>query len=69
MFSGKKCLIKLIGHTHHSLKTFKDHFINQIADLQEVLTVEECDFILVFCPVVAESDIEVAMEKLSFSGI
>uniref|UniRef100_A0AAY5ECY3 Uncharacterized protein n=1 Tax=Electrophorus electricus TaxID=8005 RepID=A0AAY5ECY3_ELEEL len=38
----------------------------QISDLQEVSTVEECDVVLVFCPIVSRAgiDIEVALKQL-----
>ncbi|XP_053086563.1 uncharacterized protein LOC113531247 isoform X2 [Pangasianodon hypophthalmus] len=66
MLSGKKCFILLIGNTLNSEETFIDHFKNQIPGLQEVVAVDECDFILAFCPVVSqdETNIEVAVKKL-----
>lgn len=69
MFSGKKCFILLIENTLNSRSTFMGHIKNQIPGIQEVLTVEECDFILAFCPQ-DETDIEAAVKKLQdTSGI
>lgn len=66
---GKKCFI-VASETQLSLKTFRDHFKNRIPGLQEVSTVEECDFILAFCSVVDESDITEKVKTLQdISGI
>ncbi|KAK3527550.1 hypothetical protein QTP86_026645 [Hemibagrus guttatus] len=53
------------GETLNSHKDFIAHLKKQVP-LQEVRTVDECDFILGFCPIVsrAGTDIEAAMKKL-----
>ncbi|XP_036420239.1 uncharacterized protein LOC118803833 [Colossoma macropomum] len=55
------------GKTLGSHEDFVRSLCRQRPTLQEVLTVEECDVVLVFCPVVsrAGTDIEAALQKLS----
>ncbi|XP_076866904.1 uncharacterized protein LOC143518350 [Brachyhypopomus gauderio] len=54
------------GNTLRSHEGFISRLHKQIPDLQEVSTVEECDVILLFCPIVsrAGSDIKSALKKL-----
>ncbi|XP_037389229.1 uncharacterized protein LOC108427060 isoform X3 [Pygocentrus nattereri] len=55
------------GKTLGSHEDFVRSLCKRRTALQEVLTVEECDVVLVFCPVVsrAGTDIEAALQKLS----
>ncbi|XP_049331241.1 uncharacterized protein LOC107196798 isoform X2 [Astyanax mexicanus] len=55
------------GKTLDSHKEFVKTLCNRRAGLREVFTVEECDVILCFCPVVsrAGTDIEAALQKLN----
>ena len=55
------------GKTLGSHEDFVRSLCRRRATLQEVPTVEECDVVLVFCPVVsrAGTDIEAALQKLS----
>ncbi|MCI4394614.1 hypothetical protein PGIGA_G00170770 [Pangasianodon gigas] len=66
IFSGNKFFVLLSGNTLNAHKKVVDHLKNQRPDLQEVQTVDECDFVLVFCPIVsrAGTDIEAAVGKL-----
>ncbi|XP_046695226.1 uncharacterized protein LOC124379143 isoform X1 [Silurus meridionalis] len=63
---GKRFSVLLTGNTLNAHKTFVDHLRGEISDLQEVDSVDQSDFILVFCPVVsrAGTDIEAAEHKL-----
>ncbi|KAI5089496.1 hypothetical protein C0J45_20904, partial [Silurus meridionalis] len=63
---GNKFVIHVTGKTLNSHKDFMDRLKNSTPWLQEVETVDECDFILVFCPVVsrAGTDIEAAEKSL-----
>ncbi|XP_060768695.1 uncharacterized protein LOC132875719 isoform X3 [Neoarius graeffei] len=64
--SGKKFFVLLVGKTLNAHQKVIDHLKAQRPGLQEVKNVDECDFILVFCPVVsrAGTDIEDAVKKL-----
>ncbi|KAG9281975.1 hypothetical protein AMEX_G560 [Astyanax mexicanus] len=55
------------GKTLDSHKEFVKTLCDQRAGLQEVFTVEECDVILCFCPVVSQAvvDIEASLQKLN----
>ncbi|KAF5900185.1 butyrophilin-like protein 2, partial [Clarias magur] len=70
ILSGKRFFLLLSGNALNVHETIIDHFKRQTSDLQEVVTVDECDFILVFCPVVsrAGTDIEAALQKLQSSS-
>ncbi|XP_066508901.1 uncharacterized protein [Hoplias malabaricus] len=61
-----KFLRVVSGNTLNSDEDFIKKLKEQVPDLKEVSTVEECDFILFFCPIVsqAETDIEAALQKL-----
>ncbi|XP_066508911.1 uncharacterized protein [Hoplias malabaricus] len=61
-----KFLRGLSGNTLHSDEDFIKKLKEQVPNLKEVSTVEECDFILFFCPIVsrAGTDIEAALQKL-----
>ncbi|XP_066508924.1 uncharacterized protein [Hoplias malabaricus] len=61
-----KFLRGVSGHTLYSDKDFIKKLKQQVPNLKEVSTVEECDFILFFCPIVsrAGTDIEAALQKL-----
>ncbi|XP_034156362.2 girdin isoform X2 [Pangasianodon hypophthalmus] len=63
--SNIKCFVCKSGNTLNSHKYFIDRLKEQIP-LQEVLTENACDFILVFCPIVsrAGTDIDAAVKKL-----
>ncbi|XP_062844680.1 uncharacterized protein LOC134303258 isoform X2 [Trichomycterus rosablanca] len=63
---GIKCFILLSGKTLNVDRNFIDHLQRQVPQLKMVDKVEECNFILVFCPVVsrAGTDIEAALKKL-----
>lgn len=66
MISGNKFFVLLTGNTLSAHKKIIDHLKDQRSGLQEVRTVDESDFILVFCPVVsrAGTDVEAAVKKL-----
>ncbi|XP_034156445.2 uncharacterized protein LOC113531182 [Pangasianodon hypophthalmus] len=66
VLSGSKYFILQTGKTLNSHEQFIIQLKNKIPRLQKVDTEKECDFILVFCPVVsrAGTDIEEAMKKL-----
>ncbi|KAI5629312.1 hypothetical protein C0J50_10516, partial [Silurus asotus] len=69
---GNKLFIHVTGRTFNSHKDFMHQLKNSTPCLQEVETVDECDFILVFCPVVsrAGTDIEAAEKSLhKISGV
>ncbi|KAM9440328.1 uncharacterized protein Hap1MRO34_025592 isoform 3-T3 [Clarias gariepinus] len=70
VLSGKRFFVLLSGNTLNVHKAIIDHLTRQTSDLQEVSTVDDCDFILVFCPVVsrAGTDIEAAVQKLHSSS-
>ncbi|XP_076866970.1 uncharacterized protein LOC143518391 isoform X2 [Brachyhypopomus gauderio] len=55
------------GKTFGSHERFLQMLHEQTPDLQEVSTVEECDVILLFCPIVssAETDIEAALKLIT----
>ncbi|XP_076866898.1 uncharacterized protein LOC143518345 [Brachyhypopomus gauderio] len=57
---------KTLGAHEHFLQMLHE----QIPDLQEVSTVEECDVILLFCPIVslAGTDIEAALKLITEAG-
>ncbi|XP_072530437.1 uncharacterized protein [Salminus brasiliensis] len=61
-----KYTFMLIGETKNAHVDFARHLCEHRPRMQEVFTVEECDVILAFCPVVfhAETDIEVALMLL-----
>ncbi|KAI5089494.1 hypothetical protein C0J45_20902, partial [Silurus meridionalis] len=63
---GNKFFIHVTGRTLNSHKEFMDRLKKSTPWLQEVKTVDECDFILVFCPVVsrAGTDIKAAEKSL-----
>ncbi|KAI5608320.1 hypothetical protein C0J50_6791, partial [Silurus asotus] len=63
---GNKLFIHVTGRTFNSHKDFMHQLKKSTPCLQEVKTVDECDFILVFCPVVsrAGTDIEAAEKSL-----
>ncbi|XP_047665332.1 WD repeat-containing protein 87-like isoform X5 [Tachysurus fulvidraco] len=63
--SNLKFKLILSGKTLNTHKDFITH-LNQRVHLKEVNTEDECDFILVFCPIVsrARTDIEAAMKRL-----
>ncbi|KAK3526944.1 hypothetical protein QTP86_005768 [Hemibagrus guttatus] len=63
---GNKYFILQCGVTLNSHVSFIDLLEQKIRSLQKVNTVDECDFILAFCPVVsrAGTDIERAEKKL-----
>ncbi|KAI5089528.1 hypothetical protein C0J45_20936, partial [Silurus meridionalis] len=65
LLTGIKYLVCLSGKTVDADKMFI-YQLKKSINLQEVSEVDECDFILVFCPVVsrAGTDIEAAMKKL-----
>ncbi|XP_053341356.1 uncharacterized protein LOC128512211 isoform X3 [Clarias gariepinus] len=70
VLSGKRFFVLLSGNTLNVHKAIIDHLTRQTSDLQNVSTVDDCDFILVFCPVVsrAGTDIEAAVQKLHSSS-
>ncbi|XP_076866905.1 uncharacterized protein LOC143518351 [Brachyhypopomus gauderio] len=59
------------GNTLRSHEGFISRLHEQTPDLQEVSTVEECDVILLFCPIVsrAGTDIEAALKKLPEAAV
>ncbi|XP_066517107.1 uncharacterized protein [Hoplias malabaricus] len=61
-----KFLRGVSGNTLHSDEDFIKKLKEKVPDLKEVSTVEECDFILFFCPIVSRpgTDIEAALQKL-----
>ncbi|XP_076866875.1 uncharacterized protein LOC143518321 [Brachyhypopomus gauderio] len=58
------------GKTLGAHESFLQRLHKQIPDLQEVSTVEECDVILLFCPIVssARTDIEAALKLITEAG-
>ncbi|KAF5900186.1 verrucotoxin subunit beta-like, partial [Clarias magur] len=66
VLSGEKYFILLTGETLKSHEDFIVKLKNKIPMLKEVKRVDECDFILVFCPIVsrAGTDIEAAVKKI-----
>ncbi|XP_072530430.1 uncharacterized protein [Salminus brasiliensis] len=64
-------ILKIFSHVSGNTLGFHMEFVRMLCtrrpDVQEVLTVEECDVILCFCPVVsrAGTDIEAALQNLS----
>lgn len=74
-FTGNKplkCFKLVTGKTLDTDKAVMGWLKEQISALQEVSTVEECEIILVFCPVIrgAALDYKAALEKLNqTSGI
>lgn len=64
-FTDLKFMLILSGNTLNSHKDFIA-CLNQRVHLKEVNTEDECDFILVFCPIVsrAGTDIKAAMKRL-----
>ncbi|XP_060768691.1 uncharacterized protein LOC132875717 isoform X2 [Neoarius graeffei] len=63
---GKKYFILLTGETLKSDEHFVTRLKNEANWLEKVETVNACDFILAFCPVVSQAgtDIEAAVKKL-----
>ncbi|XP_047665374.1 GTPase IMAP family member 8-like [Tachysurus fulvidraco] len=66
IFLGNKVFVLVTGNTLNVDKKFMEHLKQQKTDLQEVKNVAECDYVLVFCPIVsrAGTDIEAALKKL-----
>ncbi|KAI5089523.1 hypothetical protein C0J45_20931, partial [Silurus meridionalis] len=67
LLTGRKFLVCISGKTLDADKMFIEQLKNVMKiNLQEVSKVDECDFILVFCPVAsrAGTDIEATMKKL-----
>ncbi|XP_047665354.1 uncharacterized protein LOC113640203 isoform X2 [Tachysurus fulvidraco] len=66
IFGGNKVFVLVTGKTLKVDKRFMEHLKQQKPDLQEVKNVAECDYVLVFCPIVsrAGTDIEAALTKL-----
>ncbi|XP_060719629.1 GTPase IMAP family member 4-like [Tachysurus vachellii] len=66
IFLGNKVFVLVTGRTLNVDKKFMEHLKQQKTDLQEVENVAECDYVLVFCPIVsrAGTDIEAALKKL-----
>ncbi|KAK2816559.1 hypothetical protein Q7C36_022830 [Tachysurus vachellii] len=66
IFLGNKVFVLVTGKTLNVDKKFMEHLKQQKPDLQEVENVAECDYVLVFCPIVsrAGTDIEAALKKL-----
>ncbi|GAA6077778.1 uncharacterized protein LOC113640196, partial [Tachysurus ichikawai] len=66
VLSGNKYFLLQTGVTFNSHVNFIAQLKQKIPSLQKVNKVEECDFVLVFCPVVsrAGTDIESAEKKL-----
>lgn len=67
VLSGIKFLTLITGKTLHSDKSVIDYLKKQRPSLSRVQSVDECDFILVFCPIVsrAGTDIDAALQKLN----
>ncbi|XP_076867052.1 uncharacterized protein LOC143518461 isoform X5 [Brachyhypopomus gauderio] len=67
MLTNLKFCTILTGKTLNSHEGLIKHLHKQTPDLQEVSTVEECDVILLFCPIVsmAGTEIEAALKKLN----
>ncbi|KAM9440420.1 uncharacterized protein Hap1MRO34_025651 [Clarias gariepinus] len=67
VLSGTKYFILLTGNTLKSHEDFIVKLKSKVPSLQEVERVEECDFILVFCPVVSQvgTDTERAVNKIN----
>ncbi|XP_053341167.1 uncharacterized protein LOC128512063 isoform X2 [Clarias gariepinus] len=61
-----KYFILLTGRTLNTHETLMGQLEYEIPQLQQVSTVDECDFILAFCPIVsrAGTDIEAGLKKL-----
>ncbi|XP_060719415.1 uncharacterized protein LOC132841178 isoform X3 [Tachysurus vachellii] len=66
IFVGNKVFVLVTGKTLNVDKKFMEHLKQQKPDLQEVKNVAECDYVLVFCPIVsrAGTDIEAALKNL-----
>ncbi|KAK2816560.1 hypothetical protein Q7C36_022831 [Tachysurus vachellii] len=66
IFVGNKVSVLVTGKTLNVDKKFMEHLKQQKPDLQEVKNVAECDYVLVFCPIVsrAGTDIEAALKRL-----
>ncbi|XP_060719412.1 uncharacterized protein LOC132841178 isoform X1 [Tachysurus vachellii] len=66
IFLGNKLFVLVTGNTLNVDKKFMEHLKQQKTDLQEVKNVAECDYVLVFCPIVsrAGTDIEAALKNL-----
>ncbi|XP_060768087.1 uncharacterized protein LOC132875345 [Neoarius graeffei] len=62
-----KYFILQTGHTLNTPEIFTAQLQSKISSLKEAYTVDGCDFILTFCPVVsrAGTDIEAGMKKLN----
>ncbi|KAF5887841.1 hypothetical protein DAT39_022130, partial [Clarias magur] len=62
-----KYFILLTGQTLNTHDIFMSRLKHEIPQLQQVSTVDECDVILAFCPVVSRpgTDIEAAVKKLN----
>ncbi|XP_048044099.1 uncharacterized protein LOC125266972 isoform X3 [Megalobrama amblycephala] len=67
MITGKKYFILLPGKTSKPQEDIIRNVLQQTPDLEEVFTVAECDFILVFCIIVsrAGTDIDAAVNELN----
>lgn len=67
---GNKYFILVTGVKIKSQEEFIVQLKNKVPKLQEVKTVKECDFILVFCPVVtrAGTDIEKAEQQIEHTS-
>ncbi|XP_060719438.1 uncharacterized protein LOC132841192 isoform X2 [Tachysurus vachellii] len=66
IFLGNKVFVLVTGKTLNVDKKFMEHLKQQKPDLQEVKNVAECDYVLVFCPIVSQAltDIEAALKNL-----
>lgn len=66
IFLGNKVSVLVTGKTLNVDKKFMEQLKQQKPELQEVKNVAECDYVLVFCPIVsrAGTDIKAALKKL-----
>ncbi|ROL55425.1 hypothetical protein DPX16_20801 [Anabarilius grahami] len=67
VITGNKYFILLPGKTSKAQEDTIRNVLQQTPDLEEVFTVEECDFILVFCIIVSRPrpDIDAAVNELN----